>query len=138
MRELTDSNCIRTDVDVAYLQSLRDDAFSNDHIISLSAFMNAVGNETRLRILYVLWKANELCVCDLSDICGISQPAVSRHLKILREKALVESRRDAQTIYYRVYSSNPFSKMLIGLFEEHEASGISLSLDFSPSTLPSK
>lgn len=131
MRELTDSTCIRTDVDVEYLQSLRDDAFSNDRIIALSAFMNAVGNETRLRILYVLWKAEELCVCDLSDICGITQPAVSRHLKKLREKALVETRRDAQTIYYRVYSENPFSKMILALFEEQELSGISLSFDLS-------
>jgi len=137
VRELTDNTCIRTDVDVEYLQSLRDDAFSNDHIISLSAFMNAVGNETRLRILYVLWKAEELCVCDLSDICGVTQPAVSRHLKKLREKALVESRRDAQTIYYSVYSGNPFSKMLISLFEEREASDISLSIDLSPSSLES-
>ena len=93
--------------------------------------MNAVGNETRLRILYVLWKAEELCVCDLSDICGITQPAVSRHLKKLREKALVETRRDAQTIYYRVYSENPFSKMILALFEEQELSGISLSFDLS-------
>ena len=129
MRELTDSTCIRTNVDVPLLQGLREDAFSNDHLIALSAFMNAVGNETRLRILYVLWKAGELCVCDLSDICSISQPAISRHLKILREKALVESRRDAQTIYYSVYPANPFSKMLLNLFQEQALSEISLTIE---------
>ncbi len=129
MRKLTDSTCIRVDVDVKQLQTLRDDAFSNDHIVALSAFMNTVGNETRLRILYVLWKAEELCVCDLSDICGISQPAVSRHLKKLREKALVEARREAQTLYYSVYSENPFSRMLLNLFEEQALSGISLSFN---------
>lgn len=125
-RELTDQTCIRVNVDAKKLESLRKDAFSNDHLVALSAFMSASGNETRLRVLYVLWRANELCVCDLSDICGITQPAVSRHLKILREKALVESRRDAQTIYYRMYKDNPFSRMLISLFEEQALSEVSL------------
>jgi DNA-binding transcriptional ArsR family regulator len=107
-------------------------------VVALSAFMSAAGNETRLRILYVLWRAGELCVCDLSDICGITQPAVSRHLKILREKALVEARRDAQTVYYRIYPDNPFSRMLTSLFEEQAASAISLvvnQLPFTPNSL---
>jgi len=121
-------------VDVEKLESLRKDAFSNDHIVALSAFMSAAGNETRLRILYVLWQADELCVCDLSDICGITQPAVSRHLKILREKALVEARRDAQTVYYTIYPENPFSRMLTSLFEEQATSVISLVVNQLPIT----
>ncbi|GMQ80576.1 MAG: hypothetical protein BMS9Abin05_0004 [Rhodothermia bacterium] len=128
-KELTDRTCIRTNVDAAKLQSLRKDAFSNDHIVALSAFMSAAGNETRLRILYVLWRAGELCVCDLSDVCGISQPAVSRHLKILREKALVESRRDAQTLYYHIYSENPFAHMLESLFGQQAESDIYLTFE---------
>lgn len=125
-REITDRTCIRVNVDAEKLEALRKDAFSNDHVVALSAFMSAAGNETRLRILYVLWRAGELCVCDLSDICGITQPAISRHLKILREKALVESQRDAQTVYYRIYIDNPFSRMLVSLFEEQAVSAISL------------
>ena len=128
-REITDQSCIRINVDAEKLESLRKDAFSNDHIVAMSAFMSAAGNETRLRILYVLWRSNELCVCDLSDICGITQPAVSRHLKIMREKVLVESRRDAQTVYYRIYMDNPFASMLVSLFKEQETSDISLVLD---------
>ena len=128
-KELTDRTCIRTNVDAEKLQSLRKDAFSNDHIVALSAFMSAADNETRLRILYVLWRAGELCVCDLSDVCGISQPAVSRHLKILREKALVESRRDAQTLYYHIYNENPFAHMLVSLFEQQAESDIYLSFE---------
>jgi len=135
-RALTDRTCIRVNVDAEKLESLRKDAFSNDHLVALSSFMSVTGNETRLRILYVLWQAGELCVCDLSDICGITQPAVSRHLKILREKALVDSRRDAQTIYYRIYRDNPFSRMLVSLFEEQAASGISLVID--PASVPAQ
>ena len=134
--EITDRTCIRINVDAKKLESLRQDAFSNDHLIALSSFMSATANETRLRILYVLWRSGELCVCDLSDICGITQPAISRHLKILREKALVESRRDAQTIYYRMYEDNPFARMLISLFEEQALSDVSLIVN--PDAIPTK
>ena len=129
MKELTDSSCIRTDVDASTLQELRRDALQNSDIIALSSLMKAVGNETRLRILYVLWKAEELCVCDLSDIFGISQPAISRHLKIMREKALVQSRREAQTLFHSIYTDSPFAEMLIRVFEEQELAGITLSMD---------
>ena len=129
MKELTDSTCIRTDVDASTLQELRRDALQNSDIIALSSLMKAVGNETRLRILYVLWKAEELCVCDLSDIFGISQPAISRHLKIMREKALVQSRREAQTLFHSIYTDSPFAEMLIRVSEEQELAGITLSMD---------
>ncbi len=127
-KEITELSCTRPDVDVAKLQILKEDALSNDHLVALAAYMSATGNETRLRILYVLWQASELCVCDLADIFGITQPAVSRHLKILREKALVETRRDAQTIYYRVFSGSPFARMLVRFFEEQEADHVTLTL----------
>ncbi|MEX0599876.1 MAG: metalloregulator ArsR/SmtB family transcription factor [Rhodothermales bacterium] len=127
-RELTDRTCIRVDADPDKLEHLRKSVMANDRLVGLAAYMSAVSNETRLRMLYVLWEAGELCVCDLADIFGISQPAVSRHLKILREKALVETRRDAQTIYYRVCRDNPFAQMLVALFEAQETDRITLNL----------
>jgi ArsR family transcriptional regulator, lead/cadmium/zinc/bismuth-responsive transcriptional repressor len=128
MKEVSDGTCIRESVDEEMIGLLRSETYSNDHLIALSAFMSAAGNETRLRMLFVLWRTGELCVCDLADIFSITQPAVSRHLKILREKALVESRRDAQTIYYRVCAANPFARMLLNLFEEQAISNISLKI----------
>jgi len=110
------------------LEELRQSAMTNNHILALSALMKVVGNETRLRMLFVLWRSGELCVCDLSDIFGITQPAVSRHLKILREKALVQTRRDAQTIYYSIFSESPFAEMLIQTFEQQELAGITLNI----------
>jgi len=132
-RDVNDRTCIRQDADSERLERLKKSAYANDHLVALAAFMSATGNETRLRMLYVLWLSGELCVCDLADIFAITQPAVSRHLKILREKALVEARRDAQTIYYRVCMDNPFAKMLVRLFEEQEADRVTLNLKEIPS-----
>ncbi|WP_243664129.1 ArsR/SmtB family transcription factor [Rhodothermus marinus] len=128
-REVTDRTCVRVTVDPEKLARLRAEALGNDHLVALAAFMQAAGNETRLRMLYVLHRAGELCVCDLADIFEISQPAVSRHLKILREKALVEARREAQTIYYRVCTANPFARLLVRLFDELELDRIQLNLN---------
>ncbi len=131
---LTDPTCVRVAVDAEKLARLREEALGNDHLVALAAFMQAAGNETRLRMLYVLHQAGELCVCDLADIFEISQPAVSRHLKILREKALVEARREAQTIYYRVYTANPFARLLVRLFDELELDRIQLNLNLKKET----
>ncbi|AEN73369.1 regulatory protein ArsR [Rhodothermus marinus SG0.5JP17-172] len=133
-REVTDRTCVRVAVDPEKLARLREEALGNDHLVALAAFMQAVGNETRLRMLYVLHRAGELCVCDLADIFEISQPAVSRHLKILREKALVEARREAQTIYYRVCTANPFARLLVRLFDELELDRIQLNLNLKEET----
>ncbi|GIV53663.1 MAG: hypothetical protein KatS3mg039_0181 [Candidatus Kapaibacterium sp.] len=127
-QELTDRTCVRITVDPKKLSRLHREAMRNDHLVALAAFMQAVGNETRLRMLYVLHRAGELCVCDLADIFQISQPAVSRHLKILREKALVEARREAQTIYYRVCTDNPFARLLTKLFDEEDLERIQLTI----------
>ena len=128
-RDVSDRTCIRQDTDPEKLKHLKKSAYVNDHLVALAAFMSVAGNETRLRMLYVLWQAGELCVCDLVDIFEVTQPAVSRHLKILREKALVEARRDAQTIYYSVCLDNPFARMLVRLFAEQEADHVTLNLN---------
>jgi len=64
--------------------------------------MKLAGNSTRLKLLYLLETLTEVSVSDLSDLLGVSVSAVSQHLAKLRARGLVGSRRDAQTIYYRL------------------------------------
>ncbi|WP_103028578.1 ArsR/SmtB family transcription factor [Salinibacter altiplanensis] len=133
-REVDDENCVQPDRTEERLGALRTEAHANERLVALAAYFDAASNETRLRILYVLHRAGELCVCDLADIFEITQPAVSRHLKILREKALVEARRDAQTIYYSVCTDNPFAGLLASFFEERDTAQISLNLNSTEPT----
>lgn len=58
------------------------------------------GNEVRLKILYLLEEEGELCPCDLSDILGMSIPAVSQHLRKLKDANVVQTRKEGQTIFY--------------------------------------
>jgi DNA-binding transcriptional ArsR family regulator len=126
--EVDDQSCVQPDRSEDLLGGLRTEALSNERLVALAAYFDAASNETRLRILYVLHRAGELCVCDLADIFEITQPSVSRHLKILREKALVEARRDAQTIYYSVCTDNAFARMLVEFFDEDDTAPITLNV----------
>ncbi len=54
---------------------------------------------TRLKIINALL-LSELCVCDLTKIMQMTQPAVSHHLKQLRQMRLVKSRREGKSIFY--------------------------------------
>src|SRR5437868_15455390 len=62
----------------------------------------ALADPARLEILRELAGTSEVCACDLTDCCSLSQPTVSHHLKVLREAGAVVSERRGSNIYYRV------------------------------------
>ena len=94
-------SCIRQQADLKQINrckvmvSERSDAFDN-----LSNGLAMIGNSVRLKILYLLNQENRLCVCDLSDILGISISAVSQHLRKLKDRSFIQSEKEAQTIFY--------------------------------------
>ncbi|GAC1488101.1 MAG: hypothetical protein NVS1B13_16570 [Flavisolibacter sp.] len=69
-------------------------------IIKLSKVLALAANDVRLKILYLLEGENELCVCDLADILEMTIPAVSHHLRKLKDGNILQTRRNGQTIYY--------------------------------------
>lgn len=84
---------------------------------SLSGILALAGNEVRLKIIYLLEEENELCPCDLSDILGMSIPAVSQHLRKLKDGNIIEARKAGQTIFYSLRSEHlktirPFFKII--------------------------
>lgn len=72
----------------------------------LSNILALAGNEVRLKIIYLLDQENELCPCDLADILAMTVPAVSQHLRKLKDGNLIVSRKDGQTIYYSLAQEN--------------------------------
>jgi ArsR family transcriptional regulator len=66
----------------------------------LEAPLKAAADPTRLRILALL-RGGPLCVCQIVAVLGASQPAVSRHLALLRRAGLIESERRGQWVWYR-------------------------------------
>lgn len=68
-------------------------------ITLLAETFKALGDPTRLRIAFAL-SCEELCVCDLAKLIGISQSAISHSLRVLRQMNLVKFRKDGKIAYY--------------------------------------
>ncbi|NOT50122.1 MAG: helix-turn-helix transcriptional regulator [Chitinophagaceae bacterium] len=79
---------------------------ANKSFAQLSNILALAGNEVRLTILYLLEEEKELCPCDLADILGMSIPAISQHLRKLKDGNVVETRKEGQTIYYSLTQDN--------------------------------
>lgn len=67
----------------------------------LSRLFGALEDETRLRIVALL-SHRELCVCHIQQILSLSQPTISRHLRILRLAGVVTDRRVGRWVHYRL------------------------------------
>jgi DNA-binding transcriptional ArsR family regulator len=74
-----------------------------DRVVELlSRLFSALADPSRLRILCALSQREELCVCDLAEMSGISVSAASHQLRLLRDRDLVGARRDGRMVYYRL------------------------------------
>ena len=113
------AKCIRVFADKAQIGACKKKLKTNSTSFSqLSKVLELSGNEVRLKIIYLLEEENELCPCDLSDILGMSIPAVSQHLRKLKDGNIIEARREGQTIYYSLKEEHqkvlkPFFKFII-------------------------
>lgn len=67
----------------------------------LSRLFGALEDKTRLRIVALL-SHRELCVCHIQQILNLSQPTISRHLRILRLAGVVTDRRVGRWVHYRL------------------------------------
>ena len=68
----------------------------------LQAFFKVMANDTRLRLLHALIRAEELCVSDLASTLGMKPQAVSNQLQRLTDLGVVASRRCGNNMHYRV------------------------------------
>ncbi|MBA3649066.1 MAG: helix-turn-helix transcriptional regulator [Chitinophagales bacterium] len=95
------NTCNRIFADISQINNCREKLKANDKSFAQSGqILSLAGSEVRLKILYLLEEENELCPCDLSDILGMSIPAVSQHLRKLKDGNIIESRKEGQTIFY--------------------------------------
>jgi ArsR family transcriptional regulator len=69
--------------------------------VPLSRLFGALEDETRLRIVALL-AHRELCVCHIQQILSLSQPTISRHLRILRLAGVVTDRRVGRWVHYQL------------------------------------
>lgn len=72
----------------------------------LAPIFKVLADDTRLKVIYALSQENELCVCDVATIIGITNAAASHHLRLLRNMGLAKYRKKGKMVFYSLESEH--------------------------------
>ena len=87
---------------------------NDDRLYDLADLFRVFGDSTRIRILYALFES-ELCVCDLAQLLGMTQSAVSHQLRTLKDARLVRFRREGKSMIYGLDDDHVRQILSVGL-----------------------
>ena len=96
----------------AMRELLRDEG----HFQRIADIFRQLGDPSRIRIFWLLCHCEE-CVVNIADMVDMSSPAVSHHLRVLKDSGLLDSRRDGREVYYRAADA-PQSRLLHEIIEQ--------------------
>jgi ArsR family transcriptional regulator len=102
-------------VDQEKVDSVRGKLKGQETLFDLAELFKALGDSTRIRILHTLSHGDELCVCDLAALIGMSQSAVSHQLRLLRIARLVKHRKSGKMVYYSLDDEHVKKLVELGL-----------------------
>ncbi|MGD8353311.1 MAG: metalloregulator ArsR/SmtB family transcription factor [Pseudomonadota bacterium] len=98
------------------IKRAREHSLGPRNIDLLARTFKVMGDPTRLKILWAL-QHEEMCVCDVAALLGVTESAVSHQLRTLRNLDLVANRRDGTVLYYRL--NDHHVSQLVNLALEH-------------------
>jgi DNA-binding transcriptional ArsR family regulator len=93
----------------------------------VAATFSVLADPTRARILHALSLVDELCVCDLALLLGISQSAMSHQLRLLRDRNVVARTKQGRIVYYRLADEHVRHVFIDGLRHAGEGAAASAS-----------
>ena len=98
-RRKDDALCSVTIIHEDILSKVRKEMTEDIRLVQMAELFKALDDPTRLKIVNALLLA-EMCVCDISALLNMTQPAISHHLKVLRQTQLIKYRREGKIVYY--------------------------------------
>lgn len=93
--ELCNCNIIHEDV----VKKIEASMPQEEKLYDLAELFKVFGDTTRIKILYTLFK-EEMCVCDIAALLGMTQSAISHQLRVLKSASLVKYRKEGKVVYY--------------------------------------
>ena len=90
-----------------------------DEASQLAEMFRLLGDPTRVRILYALLEAGELCVCDIASVVDTNETKVSQAMRLMRAAGVVRNRRDGRNIHYRL--DDDHVRLLLDVSRNHAA-----------------
>jgi DNA-binding transcriptional ArsR family regulator len=109
---MTEDRCDLICIDAPRAEAIRAKLLGEGAALDAAERAKALSDPTRLTLAEALREGEELCVCDLSWIVGRSQNLVSHHLRALRSRDLVRSRKYGKMV---MYSLTPMGRLLLGV-----------------------
>lgn len=103
------------------VEAVRKELLTGDEAGQLADRFRLLSDPGRLRMVYALLEAGELCVCDLAAAVDASESATSHQLRQLRLAGLVRSRKEGRTVYYKVDDTHV--RLLLDVAVEHYLHG---------------
>ena len=97
--------CESTHIHSQTIERVRGQLPDEDVLYDLTELFRILGDSTRMRILYALFEA-EMCVCDIAELLGMTQSAISHQLRALKNVRLVRGRREGKTVFYSLADSH--------------------------------
>jgi DNA-binding transcriptional ArsR family regulator len=110
----TSAPCDALHLDSSATEARRERLMTVHAVSALAETFRILGDPTRVRILDAL-ATGELCVCDIAELVGISESAVSHQLRLLRGMRLVRPRRAGRQVYYTIDDHHIMSLLQQGL-----------------------
>ena len=89
---------------------------AEETLFDLAELFKIFGDSTRIKILYVLFES-EMCVCDIAQLLGMTQSAISHQLQVLKKSKLVKYHREGKTVFYSLADSHV--RAILGQGMEH-------------------
>ncbi|RWS41923.1 transcriptional regulator [Bacillus mycoides] len=87
---------------------------------SVSQMLKAIADENRAKITYALCQDEELCVCDIANIVGVTVANASHHLRTLHKQGLVKHRKEGKLAFYSLDDEHIRQIMMIALAHKKE------------------
>lgn len=112
MQKETDC-CQEYSVNLCRVEDARKKLPAEVKLKSLSRMFQAFGDPNRLKIMLSVLE-HELCVCELGELLQMSAPAVSHHLRRLKDLGLVKTRREGKLVYYSLDDQHIKDLLIIG------------------------
>lgn len=118
VEEVVESDdCVVRSVDAAKVAAAKARALPHSDVDRITELFRLIGEPTRVRLLYALVEAGEMCVCDLAAVVDTPETSVSHALRLMRMAGIVRTRRDGRMIFYSLTDAHV--RLLLDVTAEH-------------------
>lgn len=111
--------CNCTVVHESIIEKVKEQMPPEENLYDLAELFKVFGDTTRIKILCALFEA-EMCVCDIAELLGMTQSAISHQLRALKQARLVKFRREGKVVFYSLDDDHVQSIFSLGLVHVNE------------------